>query len=121
MRAECIQALHPRSTPFADPDGQVWLDPCWENTTAVHTSLDQEANKKRWPSVGLMLVQRLRRWTSIKPTLGREEIVFLPAGSICYLVWESDGSPSRLLWEAWGSNQVTAHLKSKPLLLFAFT
>ena len=27
-------------------------------------------NTKRWPNVGLMLVQRLRRWANINPTLG---------------------------------------------------
>ena len=30
-----------------------------------------QANTSHWPNVGLMLVQRRRRWTNINPTLGQ--------------------------------------------------
>ena len=33
------------------------------------------ANTTRWPSVGLMLAHRLRRWPNIKPALG-QRLVF---------------------------------------------
>ena len=42
-------------------------------------------NTKRWPNVGLMLVQRLRRWPSIKPTLG-ERLVFV-GSALCYFTF----------------------------------
>ena len=31
-------------------------------------------NTRRWPNVGLMLVQRRRRWANMKPTLGRRHV-----------------------------------------------
>ena len=32
------------------------------------------ANMRRWPNVGLLLVQRRRRWANSKPTLGQRLI-----------------------------------------------
>ena len=45
---------------------------------------EDPASPRRWPSVGLMLVQRLWRWTNINPTLG-ERFVF--AEERCLWMW----------------------------------
>ena len=42
--------------------------------TAAHTRNTIPANTRRWPSVGLMLDQRRRRWANINPALGQRPV-----------------------------------------------
>ena len=45
-----------------------------ENRTYIVTDSDNgliPANMRRWPTVGLLLTHRLRRWPNGKPTLGQ--------------------------------------------------
>ena len=55
---------------------------CWKVFSITETII-LEANTRRWPVAGLIMVHRLRRWTSIKSAAGQRLVL---AGT-CHPAW----------------------------------
>ena len=71
--------------------------------TSQNLSLATPANTRHWLHVGLRLGHRLRRCPNLRPTLGRQRLVFSRTVPSVMFYWPGHGSPGAFFRDPLGS------------------